>query len=155
MAPTMRWRMPPESWCGYSRTRSSGAAMRTARSSSRACAQAPRRLTPSWTRIGSATWSPIVKSGFSEAIGSCRIIAIRLPRIRRSSASGLATRSSPWNRISPPTMRAAGGSRRRSDRARVVFPEPDSPTTPSVWPTSRSNETSSTARVTRVPRALT
>ena len=37
--------------------------------------------------IGSATWLPIVNSGFSEAIGSCTSIAIRLPRISRISSS--------------------------------------------------------------------
>ena len=40
-----RWRMPPESWCGYSSSRRSGAGMRTSRSSSivRARALAPRQ----------------------------------------------------------------------------------------------------------------
>ncbi len=112
IAPTMRCRMPPESWCGYSRTRVSGDAMRTAFKSSVARFHALRRGAPSWTRIGSATWSPTVKSGFSDIIGSCRIIAIRLPRIRRISPSGFLTRSEPSKNISPETMRAAGGSMR-------------------------------------------
>src|SRR5216684_4490600 len=42
MAPTTRWRIPPESWCGYSRTRRSGAAIFTDARSSRARVQAPR-----------------------------------------------------------------------------------------------------------------
>ena len=96
-----------------------------------------------------------MKSGFSDAIGSWRIIAIRLPRIRRISASDFLSRSAPSKKISPDTMRAAGGSNRRSVSASVVFPEPDSPTMPSVWLWSSTSETSSTARVTRVPRALT
>ena len=41
MAPTMRWRMPPDIWCGYSRTRVSGAEMRTAREQVRAPAPTP------------------------------------------------------------------------------------------------------------------
>jgi hypothetical protein len=40
------------------------------------------------------------------------------------------------------------------DSASVDLPEPDSPTMPSVLPRSSASETSSTARVTRVPRAL-
>ena len=52
-------------------------------------------------------------------------------------------------------MWAAGGSSRRMVRARVLLPEPDSPTMPSVLPASSESETSSTARTTRVPRALT
>ena len=155
MAPTMRWRMPPDIWCGYSPTRDSGAEMRTAFSRSLARLHAPARPALSCTRSGSATWSPMVKSGFSEAIGSCRIIAMRLPRMRRISTSDLPRRSSPSKRISPPVMRAAGGSRRRMVSASVLLPEPDSPTMPSVLPASSVSETSSTARTTRVPRALT
>ena len=154
MAPTMRWRIPPESWWGYSRTRWPGAAMRTASRRPRALVQALRRLSCSCTRMGSATWSPMVNSGFSEAMGSWRIMAIRLPRMCRISTSDLGTRSSPSKRMAPPTMRAAVGSRRSSERARVVLPEPDSPTIPSVSPASREKETSCTARVTRVPRAV-
>ena len=155
MAPTMRWRIPPDIWCGYSRTRASGAGMRTERSSSFARAHAPLREAPSWTRRGSATWSPTVNSGFSEAMGSCRIIAMRLPRTRRISRSDLVRRSAPSKRTSPSTMRAAVGSRRRRDSASVVLPDPDSPTMPRVSPASSAKETSSTAFVTRVPRAVT
>ena len=129
--------------------------MRTARRSSRARAHALPRLAPSCTRSGSATWSPTVKSGLRLASGSCRIIAIRLPRTRRISPRDFVRRSSPSNQISPLTVRAAGGRRRRSERASVVFPEPDSPTMPSVSPSPTVSETSSTARVTRAPRALT
>src|SRR5436309_360693 len=153
IAPTMRWRIPPDIWCGYSRTRSSGAAIRTARRSSLARTQALPRLAPSWTRIDSATGSPIVKSGLSEAIGSCRIIAIRLPRILRIWAAGFRSRSSPSNRTSPATIRAAGGRSLRSESASVVLPERDSPTMPSVSPSRRANDARSTARVARVSRA--
>ena len=155
MAPTMRWRMPPESWCGYSRTRASGAGILTAVRSSRARDQAVRRDAPSCTRSDSATWSPTVKSGLSDAIGSWRIIAIRLPRRRRISRSDLVTRSSPSKRTAPDAMRAAGGSKRMIESASVVLPEPDSPTMPSVSPASRRNEMSETASTTRVPRADT
>ena len=93
--------------------------------------------------------------GLGCEVNQAAVMATRLPRIRRISTSDFLSRSSPSNRISPLTMRAAGGSRRRSDSASVVFPEPDSPTMPSVSPESSVNDTSLTARTTRVPRALT
>src|SRR5438445_332584 len=41
MAPTMRWRIPPDIWCGYSLTRVSGAAILTAFKRSRALVHGP------------------------------------------------------------------------------------------------------------------
>ena len=93
----------------------------------------------------------MVNSGFSDAIGSCRIMAIRLPRTCRISPSDLRTRSSPSNIIVPLTICAAGGSTRRMVSASVLLPEPDSPTMPSVSPALMRSDTSSTARTTRVP----
>ena len=151
MAPTMRWRMPPDISCGYWVTRVSGDGMRTAFRRSRARRHAAPRPAPSCTRIGSATWSPIVNSGFSDAIGSCRIIAIRLPRTCRISSSDFCTRSSPSNSILPLTIRAAAGRTRKMVRAKVLLPEPDSPTMPRVSPALMRSDTSSTARTTRVP----
>ncbi len=55
MAPTMRWRMPPDISCGNCDTRVLGEAMRTAFSSSTARCQALARPAPSCTRIGSPT----------------------------------------------------------------------------------------------------
>ena len=130
MAPTMRWRMPPDISCGNWVTRVSGEAMRTERSSPMARFQALARQAPSCTRSGSPTWSPMVNSGFSEAIGSCRIMAMRLPRTWRISSSDLSRRFSPSNIMRPLVMRAAAGSRRRMVRASVLLPEPDSPTMP-------------------------
>ena len=59
---------------------------------------------------------------------------ISRPRMRRISCSGFFKRSEPSKSISPETTRAAGGSMRKRVSARVVLPEPDSPTMPSVWP---------------------
>ena len=126
--------MPPDISCGYCLTRASGDGMRTAFSSPRAAFHAVARFSCSCTMIGSATWSPIVNSGFSEAIGSCRSIAIRLPRTSRISSSDFGTRSSPSNSMRPLTMRAAGGSTRMIVSASVLLPEPHSPTIPSVSP---------------------
>ena len=82
-------------------------------------------------------------------------MAIRLPRIARISLALFVKISSPSKRTDPPAIRAPGGRRRMRVRASVVLPDPDSPTMPSVRPASSENDTSSTARVTRVPRAAT
>src|SRR5262245_19417929 len=78
-----RWRIPPESWCGYSFTRRSAFGMCTIFSISTVLSMASRRPSPSCSRIASAICSPTVKTGFNEVIGSWKIIAISLPRILR------------------------------------------------------------------------
>ena len=40
-------------------------------------------------RMASAIWSPTVNTGFSDVIGSWKIIAISLPRSARSSFFGM------------------------------------------------------------------
>jgi hypothetical protein len=50
--------------------------------------------------------------------------------------------SSPRNNTRP----AVGSSSRTTSRLVVVFPHPDSPTSPSVSPADTENDTSSTAR---------
>ena len=95
MAIITRWRMPPESWCGYSLTRRSGFGMWTILSISTVLSIAARRPSPSWRRTASAICSPIVKTGFSEVIGSWKTIEISLPRIFRIWAGGSVTRSRP------------------------------------------------------------
>ena len=74
-----------------------------------------------------------------------------LPRRRRISRELFLVRSAPLRRISPPTTRAAGGSRPTIDRQVVVLPQPDSPTRPKVSPSRRAKLTPSTALTTRVP----
>ena len=115
MAPTMRWRMPPLIWCGYSRIRHSGEGMRTARSRCRTRSRSDRPAKLLVEEAGSATWRKMVKSGFSDAIGSCRIIADAPPADPPHLALALA-RSGPRPRRStlPPTMRAARGRSPRS-----------------------------------------
>ena len=74
-------------------------------------------------------------NGFSDVIGSWKIIAMRLPRIARISSSDSVSRSRPSNITSPPTMRPGGvGISRMIDRFVTDLPEPDSPTMPSVSP---------------------
>jgi len=53
--------------------------------------------------------------------------------------------SVPLSRISPPL----GSIRRTMQRATVDFPEPDSPTMPSVWPLRTSSVTSTAAGTSR------
>ena len=60
------------------------------------------------------------------------------PRMRRISASDSSSKFRPRNRISPPTIFPGGsGTSCITESAVTLFPQPDSPTTPSVSP-SRS-----------------
>ena len=58
MAIITRWRMPPDSWCGYSRTRRSGAGMPTRVSISIARRSACLALMPWCKRSVSPIWRP-------------------------------------------------------------------------------------------------
>jgi hypothetical protein len=60
--------------------------MRPARAAPSARARARGPVQPSCSRSDSAIWSPMVSTGFSEVIGSWKIIAISLPRMARISA---------------------------------------------------------------------
>jgi len=62
----------------------------------------------------------MLNSGFSDAIGSCRIIAIWAPRTWRIWRWLLVVSSSPAKAIEPPTMRAAAGNRPTTDWQSVV-----------------------------------
>ncbi len=70
MAIITRWRMPPESSCGYWSSRRSGCERRTDRRASSARARASAFETVSWARMASASCVPMVSTGFSEVIGS-------------------------------------------------------------------------------------
>src|SRR5450755_1639993 len=48
--------------------------------------------------------------------------------------------------MAPPTRAGGARSRRRTERAVTLLPQPDSPTRPSVPPSSSRHETPSTAR---------
>ena len=64
MAIMTRWRMPPDSWCGYSSNRRAGAGMRTRPSASIAFAfSAAADALRSCARIASVIWSPTVNTG--------------------------------------------------------------------------------------------
>ena len=77
MAIITRWRMPPDSWCGYSSARRLASGMPTWREHlDRAVPCASRRATFVWSWTASAIWSPQVKTGLSDVIGSWKIIEI-------------------------------------------------------------------------------
>ena len=93
--------------------------------------------------------SPQVKTGFSEVIGSWKIIEISLPRIARISRSDSLEQVAALEHDRAADDPAGGwGTSRRIESAVTLLPLPDSPTTASVWPACTSNETPSTARTT-------
>src|SRR3954469_11969669 len=122
--------------------------MPTAFRSSSARARACFFETSSCRRIASASWSPILCTGLRLVIGSWKIIAISFPRISRRRR-GLAVRtSSPFHNACPVDIADRFGLSPMIVRHVTLFPEPDSPTMPRVWPLSTENETPSTARTT-------
>ena len=103
--------------------------------SSTALPRAPLRDIPSWTWNISPSCAPTVRTGFSEDSASWKIIAIFAPRTRRRSSLRRVSRSRPWKRISPPVTNPGGESRMPITACAVTdLPEPDSPSTASVWP---------------------
>src|SRR5271166_3202332 len=93
----------------------------------------------------------MLNNGFSEAIGSCRIMAIIRPRIWRISREDFWVSSSPWKVMRPPATRAELGSKPTIERQVVVLPQPDSPIRPRVSPSFRLKLMPSTALTTRLP----
>ncbi|EOB13203.1 hypothetical protein NBO_118g0003 [Nosema bombycis CQ1] len=93
----------------------------------------------------------MVKTGFSDVIGSWKIIAISAPRTPRISVSDCSLSSITCRlrrRSSSASLRTsltAWSSRRISARDVTDFPEPDSPTIASVSPRRRVNDRSRTA----------
>ena len=135
MAIITRWRMPPESWCGYSCALRSGSGMCTSRSISMARSIASRFERPWWRAMASPICLPTVNSGLREVIGSWKIMEISLPRTSSISVSVASSRFRPSSRMAPPTMRPGGlATRRRIESAVTLLPQPDSPTTPRVSP---------------------
>ena len=141
-----RWRIPPDSRCGYSSTRRLASGIRTRSSNSIARWRACGRDRPWCSRSVSEIWSQIVSTGFSDDIGSWNTIAMSRPRMRRSSASSASSKSWPAWTMRPLTMRELPLACSRSiDSAVTLLPLPDSPTMPRQSPSAMSNETSSIA----------
>src|SRR5947208_2870789 len=143
MAIITRCRMPPENSWGKSRTRARG--MPTSSRSSSARRIATGSSTFSWRTIGSAICRPIRRTGFKEFIAPWKMIEMSFHRTLRTAVSEARVRSRPLKRIRPRTIFPLYGKRRIRARAVVVLPQPLSPARPSASPSSRSNETPSTA----------
>ena len=88
---------------------------------------------------------PMVMVGLREVRGSWKIMPTSLPRILHISFSPRGTRSRPSRLIFPPVTWPTLGRSFMIERPVVVFPQPDSPTTPTHSPWSTWKETSSTA----------
>ncbi len=137
MAIMMRWRIPPENWCGKLPTRCRAAGMRTRSISSIALTLASDRDIPRCTTNISPSCSPTLSTGFSEDSASWKIMAISWPRIRRRCSGLSVSRSRSLKRISPPLIFPGGVSRMPMTACAVTdLPEPDSPRTASVSPAS-------------------
>ena len=93
-------------------------------------------------------WLPTVKTGLSEVIGSWKTIEICPPRTWRISRFERPRRFRPRSRTSPDSIRPGRSTSRRMESAVTDFPQPDSPTRPSVSPSAISNDIPSTARAT-------
>ena len=149
IAPTTRCLIPPESWWGKSFIRVSGAGIRTFLSISTTVSLSPSPLRPSWICRASPTWSSISNTGLSAVIGSCKTMAMREPLTFSISFSLRSRMFSPSRMTSPPTMCPGGdGTSLIIERVVTDFPEPDSPTIPSVSPLRRLKLTPSTALTT-------
>ena len=150
-----RWRMPPESWCGWRSSTWAASGMRTCSSMRSASRFAAAKSLPWCSRIDSAICSPIVNTGLSDVIGSWKIIAISAPRMARIVAESARARSmrSPFARSNssrPAVMRPPPCSTSRiSDSAVTDLPDPDSPTMATVSPRPTVNDTPRTAATTR------
>ena len=140
-----RWHMPPESWNGYAFATRSGSERPTSYRICRLCRLASRFPMCRCAVSISATCEPTLSTGFSPAVASWKIIAMRRPRTVRSSLSCIDARSWPSNRIWPDAISASPGRSRSTESPTVVLPAPDSPTSASTLPLSRSNDTSSAA----------
>src|SRR5918995_1451160 len=88
----------------------------------------------------------MVSDGLSDVIGFWKIMAIRLPRIRRIASSGTSSSGVPANPTLPATMRPPDGRRRMIALAVIVLPDPDSPTMPTTVPRRTVKPTLSSAR---------
>src|SRR5882757_2044271 len=88
-------------------------------------------LTLLWTRYASLIWAPTVKKGCSDESGSWKIIAILLPRSRRTCSSLAALSCSPSSQMEPVTL-----ARVPRCRPRIAWLVNDSPSTAFTTPSS-------------------
>ena len=145
----MRWRWPPENWCGNFSTSAparptdcSSSDTRAFKASSRTFDESPPLpATSPCSRSGSPTMSSTFQRGFRLAYGSWKIICMRRRSVCASADLNVAAVSTPSKRTRP----RVGAYRPTSSRATVLLPQPDSPTSASVLPRSMAKLTPSTA----------
>jgi hypothetical protein len=125
--------------------------MPTIRSSSSARARAGLRFILRWVSSTSPTWKPRSRTGLSADVGCWKIIEIRLPRSSRIWESESFSRSWPSKVTSPDSIRPGGWMRRMIESEVTLFPQPDSPTSPSTSPRRTLKSTPVTARTTPSP----
>ena len=135
----MRCRRPPSSSCGYVLNRRGARPTVSISSSTRSSRSCGSVIIPC-SLIGSSIACETVILGLREENGSWKTICIRVRILRSLAASRLLT-----SMLSKRTFPAVGSIRRRIARPVVDFPQPDSPTIPSVRPLSMVKETLSTA----------
>ena len=70
---------------------------------------------PRWISSTSAIWSPTENTGFSEVIGSWKIMPTRLPRSLRSASASSDSTSAPSTTMRPPVI-SHGRRRQQADR---------------------------------------
>ena len=104
MAIIARWRMPPESWCGYCLTRCGACAISTSSRYSIAFLFASRQPARPCATSTSAICSPMVVTGLSAESGSWKIMEMPPPRTLRMYDSGLPSNSSPRKMTEPVTI---------------------------------------------------
>ena len=108
-------------------------------------ARRPARLCRPWMVIGSAMLSPTVIRGSSDPNGSWKMIWAPRRNLRKAGPSRSRIASPPMRTLPP-----LGSISRSSKRPAVDFPQPLSPTRPSVSPSPISKEMPSTARTCAV-----
>src|SRR5688500_2137197 len=98
-----------------------------------------------WSVTASTSCRPIECTGFSDVIGSWKIIAISLPRSLRSFVLPRPSRSSPLKSTWPVTVVFRLSFSPMIERQVTLLPQPDSPTMPTVRPGSMLKSTPTTA----------
>ena len=131
-----RWHIPPDSSDGYAPIRRSGSRICTARNSASTRPRTPPPRSPVCARSTSPICRSTVRIGFSADRGFWKIIDIAPPRSRRNAPADARDTSSPRNRTHPPVIRPARSSSRMIANDVTDFPDPLSPTIPSVPPAS-------------------
>ncbi len=142
----MRWHWPPENWCGWLSAARCGSMPTVSRTESTTldCSSLVPRF-QMWS--GSITMSRTLRRGFSEEIGSWKIICMRVRASRIASPDNWVS-SLPSNRIEPDVGRGSC----MMARPVVDLPQPLSPTMPRVSPLRTSKLMPDTALTLRPVR---